>query len=273
MLAALPANSLDKVEIIANPSARYDAKGGAVINLVTTKSLKLGTNGTATLGTGIGTNAGRYGRANAGLSLNHRTEPLNVYGSYDRLDNQTFTVTSAVRAAIPEVQIAENGLELRRNRNNYTKLGFDYNLNKTSAVGVLVKGTYNERIRTTDNRALLTGPAGAPLQGAAVRTAGQAQFFSPAVNAYYKTTLGGPEKTLRVNVDYFSYHKNYRNDYATTALAAVGAPTAPTDLLHHNSPARNSLKSLAADYAQPLHGGTLEAGLKITFTTTDNNIR
>ena len=125
MLAALPANSLDKVEIIANPSARYDAKGGAVINLVTTKSLKLGTNGTATLGTGIGTNAGRYGRANAGLSLNHRTEPLNVYGSYDRLDNQTFTVTSAVRAAIPEVQIAENGPELRRNRNNYAKLGFN----------------------------------------------------------------------------------------------------------------------------------------------------
>ena len=94
-------------------------------------------------------------------------------------------------------------------------------------MGVLVKGMYNERIRTADNRALLTGPAGAPLQSAAVCTAGQVQFFSPAVNAYYKTTLGGPEKTLRVNVDYFSYHKNYRNDYAITALAAAGAPPPP----------------------------------------------
>ncbi|TPG62411.1 outer membrane beta-barrel family protein [Hymenobacter nivis] len=269
MLAALPANSLDKVEIIANPSAKYDAKGGAVINLITTKSLKLGTNGTATLGAG----AGRYGRANAGLSLNHRTEPLNVYGSYDRLDNQAYIATSAVRAATPEVQIAENGLELRRNRNNSAKLGFDYNLSKTASVGVLVKGMYNERTRTADNLALLNGPAGAPQSGAAVATAGKAQFFSPAVNAYYKTTLGAPEKTLRLNADYFGYAKNWRNDYATTALDAAGAPTGPADLLRDNSPARNSVKSLSADYAQPLYGGTLEAGLKTVVTTTDNDIR
>ncbi|MFD1468454.1 outer membrane beta-barrel protein [Hymenobacter caeli] len=269
MLASLPANSLDKVEIISNPSAKYDAKGGAVINLVTTKSLKLGTNGTATLGAG----AGRYGRATAGLSLNHRTEPLNVYGSYDRLDNQTYTATSAVRAATPEVQIAENGLELRRNRNNSAKLGLDYNLSKTASVGVLVKGMYNQRTRTADNLALLNGPTGAPQSGAAVATAGAAQFFSPAVSAYYKTTLGAPTKTLRVNADYFGYAKNWRNDYATTAFDAAGAPAGPADLLRDNSPARNSVKSLSADYAQPLYKGTLEAGLKTVATTTDNDIR
>ncbi|MGI4887381.1 MAG: outer membrane beta-barrel protein [Janthinobacterium lividum] len=269
MLASLPSNALDKVEIIANPSAKYDAKGGAVINLVTTKSLKLGTNGTATVGAG----AGRYGRASAGLSLNHRTEKLNVYGSYDRLDNQVYTATRAVRAATPEVQIAEDDLELRRNRNNSAKLGLDYNLSKTAAVGVLVKGLFNERTRTADNCALLTGPAGAPLSSAAVATAGQAQFFSPAVSAYYKTTLGAPEKTLRVNADYFGYHKNWHNDYATTAFDAAGAPAGPANLLRDDSPARNAVKSMAADYAQPLAGGTFEAGLKTVATTTDNDIR
>ena len=69
LLSTMPANTLDKVEVIANPSARYDAQGGAVLNIITTKSRKFGTNGTATLGVG----AGEYGRYNAGLSLNHRT--------------------------------------------------------------------------------------------------------------------------------------------------------------------------------------------------------
>lgn len=64
MLSAMPGNTLDKVEIIANPSARYDADGAALINIITTKSRKFGTNGTATVGVG----AGQYGRYNAGLA-------------------------------------------------------------------------------------------------------------------------------------------------------------------------------------------------------------
>ncbi|MFD1870978.1 outer membrane beta-barrel protein [Hymenobacter bucti] len=257
MLSALPANSLDKVELIANPSAKYDASASAIVNLVTTKSLKLGTNGTATLGVG----AGRY---NAGFNLNHRTEKLNVYGGLDRLDNQTYSTTSAVRPLSTEGQLAESSLETRRLQTNNAKLGFDYDLSKTTAVGVLVKGMLTDRTRDANSQALLS-PA---QQATLVRIEGASQVLSPAVNAYYKTTLG-KDKTLRVSADYFSYAKNSYNDYATSSSDATG----PADLLRDNSPARNSVKSAMADYAQPFQKGTLEAGLKAISTTTDNNIR
>jgi len=260
MLSAMPANSLDKVELIANPSAKYDASASAIVNLVTTKSLKFGTNGTATLGVG----AGRYGRYNTGLNLNHRTEKLNVYGGLDRLDNQTYSTTSAVRALSTEGQLTENSLETRRLQTNNLKLGFDYDLSKTTSVGVLVKGMLTDRNRTAESQALLS----APQQATLVRLAGASQVLSPSVNAYYKTALG-KDKTLRVSADYFGYARNSHNDYVTSTLDA----TAPADLLRDNSPARNSVKSFMADYTQPFQKGTLEAGVKAISTTTDNDIR
>jgi hypothetical protein len=260
MLGALPANTLDKVELIANPSAKYDASAAAIVNLVTTKSLKFGTNGTATLGGGTG----RYGRYNAGLSLNHRTEKLNVYGGLDRLANQTYSSTSAVRAVGAERQLTENSLETRRLQTNNLRLGFDYDLSKTTSVGVLVKGMLTDRARAAESQAQL----GASQPATQVRLAGASQVLSPAVNAYYKTSLG-QDKTLRVSADYFGYARNSHNDYATSALDA----SAPADLLRDNSPARNAVRSAMADYSQPLYKGTLEAGLKAIATTTDNDIR
>ena len=260
MLSALAASSLDKVELIANPSAKYDASASAIVNLVTTKSLKLGTNGAATLGVG----AGRY---NAGLTLNHRTDKLNVYGGLDRLDNQTYSTYTAVRPLSTEGQLSESSLETRCLQTNNFKVGFDYDLSKTTAVGVLVKGMLTDRTREAHSQALLS-PA---QQATLVRIAGAFQVLSPAVNAYYKTTLG-KDKTLRVSADYFGYARNSHNDYATSAPDGSGT-TGPADLLRDNSPARNSVKSAMADYAQPFQKGTLEAGLKAISTTTDNDIR
>ena len=265
MLAALPANTLDKVELIANPSAKYDASAAAIVNLVTTKSLKFGTNGTATAGVG----AGRYGRYNVGFNLNHRTEKLNVYGGLDRLDNQTYSSSSAVRALSTEGQLTESGLEIRRVQTNNLKLGLDYDLSKTTSVGVLVKGLLTDRTRDGESSALLSGPV---QQATRLRTVGASQVVSPTVNAYYKTTFA-KGKTLRVSADYFGYAKNYHNDYATGAFDASGPPAGPADLLRDNSPARNAVQSAMADYGQPLYGGTLEAGLKAISTTTDNDIR
>ncbi|MDO7885928.1 TonB-dependent receptor [Hymenobacter cheonanensis] len=264
MLAALPANTLDKVELIANPSARYDASAAAIVNLVTTKSLKFGTNGTATVGVG----AGRYGRYNAGLNINHRTEKLNMYGGLDRLGNQTYYTSSAVRALGGEGQLAENSLETRRTQANNLRLGFDLDLSKTTSVGVLAKGALTDRTRAAESNALLTGASPATTQ---LRSEGASQVLSSAVSAYYKTAFA-KDKTLRVSADYFGYAKDSRNDYATSLLDASGAAS-PADLLRDNSPARNSVKSVMADYAQPLYKGTLEAGLKAISTTTDNDIQ
>ena len=269
MLSAMPASTLAQVEIIANPSAKYDAAGGAVINIVSTKSKKLGTNGVATTGVGQGT----YGRYNAGLSLNHRTAKLNVYGGLDRLSNQVTATTRATRAVGGETAIEEFGQEVRANRNNTGRLGLDYTISKNASAGVLVRGMWNERTRSGSNLTQLeTGNTGLTQTSIATIT-GRARFLSPAVNAYFKTKLDTLGKELRVNADYFGYDKAWSNRFTTRYYDATYTETGPADLLRDNSPANNSVKSVSADYSQPLYKGTLEAGLKTTFTTTDNDIR
>ena len=268
LLSTMPGSSLDQVEVIANPSARYDANGGAVINIITTKSRKLGTNGVATLGAGTG----QYGRYNAGLSLNHRTEKLNVYGSLDGLQNQTYASTSAVRSG--EFDIRENGREVRRLQSTTAKLGLDYELSKTTSAGIVVKGLLSARTRDGQTLAVLSGDAAsAPLSVSRVRTLGASQVLSPAVNLYYKTKLDTTGRTLSLNADYFGYAKNVRNDYNTRFFDGDFQPTGPAGLLRDNTPVRNAVYAAKADYAQPFHKGTLEAGLKTTFTSTDNDIR
>ena len=269
MLGAMAGNSLDQVEIIANPSARYDANGAAIINLITAKSRKLGTNGTATVGVGTG----QYGRYNAGLNLNHRTDKLNVYGGLDRLENQTYATTSAVRTAENGPRISESGREVRRSQNNSARVGLDYQLSTNTSMGFLLKAGLNNRTRSGSNLAELEEAAsGRPLVASLVSSVGTSQVLNPALNLYYKTRLDTLGRTLSLNADYFGYRKDTHADYFTRPYGGQFEPAGPLALLRENSPARNSVRSLSADFEQPIHHGTLEAGLKTTFTTTDNDI-
>ena len=78
-LRGIPSSAIDKIELISNPSAKYDAVGSAIINIRLKKDTRLGTNGTATVNYGQGI----YPKAGAGISLNHRNKKVNIFGSYN----------------------------------------------------------------------------------------------------------------------------------------------------------------------------------------------
>jgi hypothetical protein len=81
-LRSLPAGMLEKIELISNPPARYDASGSAVINLQLKKNKAPGVNGNVS----FGYNQGIYGRSNDALNVNYRNKKINVFGnvSYSR---------------------------------------------------------------------------------------------------------------------------------------------------------------------------------------------
>lgn len=79
MLKNMQSSNIESIEIITNPSAKYDAAGNAgIINIRLKKNKNVGTNGTLSLGYGVQ----RYSKYNTSLTLNHRTEKWNVYGNY-----------------------------------------------------------------------------------------------------------------------------------------------------------------------------------------------
>ena len=84
-LSQLSTSSIERIEVITNPSAQYKPDGtSGIINIVLKKDVRQGLNGSVTA------NVGSYGRANAGLNLNYGFRNINIFGGYayrrDRYD-------------------------------------------------------------------------------------------------------------------------------------------------------------------------------------------
>lgn len=128
LLQSLPADAVSKVEIITNPSAKYDAEGqSGIINIVLKKNIRTGLNGNVTA------SAGNYDNYNAGLTLNYRDKKFNYFGSYNfrhgRNLGEGFTKTIGLINGVqdPNSLVTETENEsFRKGINNSLRLGMDY---------------------------------------------------------------------------------------------------------------------------------------------------
>src|SRR3569833_1942027 len=85
LLRSTDGNTISSIEIITNPSAKYDAAGNSgIINIKLKKNKQVGTNGSITLGAGYG----EYGKDNETIQLNHKEGNLNIFGSFSHNDNK-----------------------------------------------------------------------------------------------------------------------------------------------------------------------------------------
>ena len=79
LLRSMSSDNIETIELITNPSAKYDAAGNSgIINIRLKKNTNVGTNGTASIAGG----SGRFDRERGSLQLNHRTSKLNLFGNY-----------------------------------------------------------------------------------------------------------------------------------------------------------------------------------------------
>lgn len=268
MLSAMPANGIERIELMSNPSAKYEAQGGAVINIIMAKNTKLGTNGTATLGG----RAGFYGSWNTGGSLNYRNKKMNAYGSYDYLSNQQWNESHFNRTLTGEKHLIDYARGKDQRKSHSFKAGLDYDLNKKNTVGILVKGMVNSIDRHTATLSMTDNPGIAFDSLSGVAADGEASYLIPSVNLHYKTILDSTGKELRFNADYFGYEKKWKDHFATRYYDPKGAQYA-TQFLRADAPASNDIRSFSVDYTHPLKKGSLEAGTKLSQATTDNDAR
>ena len=109
VLQGIPANTIEKIEVITNPSAKYHPEGtSGIINIVLKKNIDTGFNGT------INVNAGLENRYNGGFHLNYNTGDLNIFGGYNiRKDNRKRTNTDVRR----QIDSASNIINYTENLN------------------------------------------------------------------------------------------------------------------------------------------------------------
>lgn len=77
-LKGIPAGIIEKIELVNNPSAKYEAAGSSIINIILKKDNNMGTNGGVT----AAYTQGVYSKFNNNINLNHRTKKVNLFTAH-----------------------------------------------------------------------------------------------------------------------------------------------------------------------------------------------
>jgi ferric enterobactin receptor len=271
MLRSLPANSVEKIELITNPPAKYDAAGSAgIIAIKLKKDGRQGTNGSVTASYGYG----RYGKLASGLTLNHRHKKLNIFGSYNYNVRNVFTQLTLHRDFYQNNLFTgssdqDNAGKTRYITNIY-RAGLDYTLSKRTLLGVVVNGMDMDAKASIPNVTKTFGAEG-QLQSS-YQSANNRGLRMPnvATNLNLKHSFDSTGKReLTADVDFAHYETHRLQNLATTYIVPVIAPTVLAGDLNGGL----NITSFKADYVHSLpNQARLEGGIKTSWVNSDNDV-
>ncbi|MEP6949545.1 MAG: TonB-dependent receptor [Ginsengibacter sp.] len=144
-LDQIPADAIESVEVITNPSAKYDASGGGagILNIVLKKNKKTGYNGNVRAG------VDKRGALNGGGDFNVRQNKVNITASINGHQNKGITTGTTDRINLPDVpqtSVSQNNYNKTTGGFVFAKLGMDYfitNRTTLSLSGIKVHGQFN----------------------------------------------------------------------------------------------------------------------------------
>lgn len=266
-LKSLQSAQIESIEIITNPSAKYEAAGNAgIINIRLKKNLTIGTNGSVNAGYNIGI----YAKYNAGISLNHRNTKVNIFGNYNFSESINEFRIKSVRTT-PDSTFDQSNTITNRNKGAHNfKAGMDYFIDKKSTIGFVVNGNIS------DNRTLTEGPLNISytptniLDRTSIGT-GNNKMKRSNVNFngnYRYAVTGGSELNIDADFGIFNLRNNqlqpndYYNSSGIKIYNTANITASPTDI---------RIYSLKIDYEQNFKKGRLGYGAKIGFVNTTND--
>jgi len=163
VLQQMPASTIERIELITNPSAKYKPDGtSGIINIVLKKSVGLGTNGS------IAANIGNNNRYNGNVRLNYNPGDLNVFGSYSlRADsrNRINTDTRVQRDEVLGLNLyKEDLLSNASPLSHMVVLGLDYAFDPSNIAGLSANYFHNGFTRTENSSKVIQDILGRNIQ-------------------------------------------------------------------------------------------------------------
>ncbi|MEM6395293.1 MAG: TonB-dependent receptor [Bacteroidota bacterium] len=263
-LRNLPAEQIDKFDIITNPGARYEAEGNAgIIDIRLKKDRSLGTNGSISTSGRVG-QRGQYGiNGNA----NYRNKSMNVFGSAGYNENYGFSNL--------DFDNFQNGLVLpERNRVNWdwggynVRIGTDFFLNKKHTIGFLYSGGTGEVVNDGFSRTEISG--GVAVDSVLIADSDTERDNQQATyNVNYRFD-NGDGQTINVDLDY----GRFRNDAFNSQNNSFFTPDETTLLTSlttlFDTPTDIDIYTAKFDFEDKLFGGQFGAGAKLSNVATEN---
>jgi len=270
-LRTIPSSQIDLIEIITNPSSRYDAAGNAgIINIRLKKNEKRGLNGSINSGLSTGLeNENNFTRTNHALNLNYGSGKFNVFGTYgfDYVKNWSFMNIDRQQAE-QQYNQKTNTFEKRFAQN--FKIGTDWNINKRHSLGFMADGNVTDSKSDAFSQNFISNLGSqSPYQLLDAKNFGvkNNKTGNLNLNHQYKDT-SGLEITTDANYGWYKLanESNQPNFYRSVSNDQVledrsfGLKT-PVDI---------SISTFKTDFDQKLKKSILGYGFKVSNVLTDN---
>ena len=138
LLKQIPSTSIKQIELITNPSAKYNPEGmSGIINIILHKNVNIGFNGDLSTGLTFDENA----RFNASLNMNYRNGKFNLYGNFSNNISKSFNYGNIFR---PEDNINQDIGMINKGKSNLAKIGLDFYLNDKNTISFFTNQNFFE---------------------------------------------------------------------------------------------------------------------------------
>jgi iron complex outermembrane recepter protein len=263
LLKSLPPSSIQKIELVRTPSAKYDASGGGgVVNIILKKGIKIGLNGSVN----TGMNQGVYGNQFIGLTLNNTTDKYNSYLNTQYNQNDGYSIVNTDRFLSIDTVLKQTaktlspnksafiGFGLGRNWTDRFELNYDARVSAQSFDNATNNESILEKISTKKNLSAIAS---------LVENDGSNFNFNQSVRSKLKLDSIGGEWTIDFSYNFIQSNtdQNYNNTFLGGGLASKGLGDFIND---------RDFFTYQTDYKKKRFGITIESGLKSSILTFRN---
>ncbi|HEY0040448.1 MAG TPA: outer membrane beta-barrel protein, partial [Flavisolibacter sp.] len=274
-LRGLPVNAIERIELITNPSSKYDAAGNSgIIDIRMKKDQRLGYNGTLNAGYGQGV----YPKWNAGTTFNYRNKIANLFGNYNY----------AYRENLNHLVINRNFFERgvfqgSDDKDNYAwmpfkshtiRAGADFFPSKNTIIGFVVNSNFNRINRRANINTIVNDLAFKPdFKFTSIGTNND-KFSNAVANINFKQKLDSTGRELTADIDYGVFDSRSITRTASYFFNMNNSKRKEDDILDGDQGGKVTLKTAKIDYVSPLKGGAkIEAGVKTSYVSSDKDAR
>jgi iron complex outermembrane recepter protein len=282
LLKNMPASAIDQIEIMTNPSARYDAAGNSgVINIKTKKGRAGGFNGSIMVGGTLSffeTKGTMYviPKTQNSFTFNYRKNKINLFGNYNPNAFRGRNNLQISRTVLDQNKtiLGYNDVETKfkfGNDNHTLKLGLDYLADKKNTFGVVVSGFTFSGHPTPKTVTTRSDASYTPMSQMISETNNHIKFRNLTTNFNYRHAFDSSGRELTFDFDYIAYNNVSDMTLSTDFYDGNGQPIGSPLLLQGHLPAKINIVSVKSDYIHPLKkGGRIEFGAKSSFVKNDN---
>ena len=265
-LMSLQASDIDAIEIITQPSSKFDAAGNAgIINILLKRDKRLGTNGSV----GLGYVYGKNHRLNSSISLNHRNKKSNIYATYSNSLGKRWSFLDFNRLQ-QEIIYDSKTRTLRNGGANNAKIGADWFVGPNHTIGVLATGNLFNTSSVSKTTTLIS-PEGSNelLQTLIADNTTDGENYQVTGNINYRfTDTSGHE--FSADADYGIYNRAANVFQPNLYLDGATGATQLENNYRMITPTNIEIITGKADYSQNFWKGKLSIGGKYSLVKTDN---